>query len=287
MNSIRTVSVVIPAKNAISTIRRCIDSVLKQKGVTCEIIVIDDGSNDGTGELIKDMYSSVKIIKTMGLGVSNARNIGIENCSGEYIAFIDSDDEWMDNKLCEQIEYMEKNKEYVLVASIAEYVDNEGKCVGYGRKVCDGSATKKLIHGNFIVTSSVVIRKIIIDKKKIRFNAWMTIGEDWDMWLRLSVYGKYKVFEKPMVRYTKYEYKKYKYQIVKESMNILVKNVEENTELVELIGSEMYIVYLIPVLAKMSWMKSNKQYKKLFIESVRYIKNQIITTCMIIKTNII
>lgn len=91
-------SVVIPMYNAAQTIVRCIDSVLKQKYESVEVICVDDGSTDGTITKIKDAFSAaVRVIKSTHKGVSNARNIGIKEADGEYVLFCDADDEYLPN----------------------------------------------------------------------------------------------------------------------------------------------------------------------------------------------
>ncbi len=93
-------SVVIPMYNAVQTIVRCIDSVLKQKYESVEVICVDDGSTDGTITKIKDVFSTaVRVIKSTHKGVSNARNIGIREAMGEYILFCDADDEYFPDAL--------------------------------------------------------------------------------------------------------------------------------------------------------------------------------------------
>ena len=106
------VSVIIPTFNRLSLISRAIDSVLKQTLKPFEIIVVDDGSSDNTSTLIKNNYKSVKLIKQKNLGVSKARNVGIKNSSGDWIALLDSDDEWKKNKLEVQIKSLSEHDYY-------------------------------------------------------------------------------------------------------------------------------------------------------------------------------
>lgn len=87
------ISVIIPAYNAEKTIVRAIDSVLQQTYKNIEIIVINDGSTDGTELLVKQFKKEVKSVTMSNFGVSHARNIGIDLCSGEYLMFLDADDE--------------------------------------------------------------------------------------------------------------------------------------------------------------------------------------------------
>ena len=106
------VSVIIPTFNRFNLISRAIDSVLSQTIKPFEIIVVDDGSSDNTSTFIKNNYKSVKLIKQKNLGVSKARNVGIKNSSGDWIALLDSDDEWKKNKLEVQIKSLSEYDYY-------------------------------------------------------------------------------------------------------------------------------------------------------------------------------
>ncbi|HOM77565.1 MAG TPA: glycosyltransferase family A protein, partial [Anaerohalosphaeraceae bacterium] len=94
MHDKRSISVVIPAYNCQAYIRRAIDSVLGQSRPADEIIVVDDGSTDGTAEAVRTYGAKVILIQQENAGVSAARNAGIRAASGDWIAFLDADDEW-------------------------------------------------------------------------------------------------------------------------------------------------------------------------------------------------
>lgn len=104
MERLKTVSVVIPTYNREKTIKRCIKSVLKQTHPVNEIIVVDDGSSDQTLQILQTEYGKqVTIIKQSHKGAQAARNAGIIAARGEYIAFLDSDDEWAEEKIAVQM----------------------------------------------------------------------------------------------------------------------------------------------------------------------------------------
>ncbi|MEW8584550.1 MAG: glycosyltransferase family A protein, partial [Candidatus Thiodiazotropha sp.] len=99
-----SVSVVIPTHNRAHTLPRALDSVLAQSHQPLEIIVVDDGSDDETAELMEDHYGCCDYLRQANQGVSSARNLGIEKARGEWIALLDSDDRWLPNKLQLQLE---------------------------------------------------------------------------------------------------------------------------------------------------------------------------------------
>ena len=115
-----TVSVVIPAYNAGKYISRAIDSVLSQTLKADEIIVVDDGSNDDTAEVVEGYGEQIILIRQKNSGASAARNRGIEAASGEWIAFLDADDEWLVENLELQSALLQRNEH--LVWSTANFI---------------------------------------------------------------------------------------------------------------------------------------------------------------------
>ena len=97
------VSVVIPSYNRKDIIGRAIDSVLAQTYKDIEIIVVDDGSTDGTAEYIQKTFPNIKIFIQENNGAASARNLGISKADGEYIAFLDTDDYWLPEKIAKQV----------------------------------------------------------------------------------------------------------------------------------------------------------------------------------------
>jgi glycosyltransferase involved in cell wall biosynthesis len=111
------ISVVIPAYNAAGWIRRAIDSVLAQTRPADEIIVVDDGSTDGTADAVRTYGGAVRRIAQSNAGVSAARNAGILAAASDWIAFLDADDEWLPDKLKAQTYLLDRNPELVWVSS--------------------------------------------------------------------------------------------------------------------------------------------------------------------------
>lgn len=133
-----TVSVIIPTHNRANLIGKAIDSVLDQTCQDFEIIVIDDGSTDNTAEIVKgfDDFKIHYISHELNRGTSAARNTGIKASRGEYIALLDSDDEWLPEKLDRQVEVLQDEPSEVgVVYSDVLYIDENGK--NMNRKLCN------------------------------------------------------------------------------------------------------------------------------------------------------
>jgi len=186
------ISVVIPSYNRKELIKRSINSVNNQTIKPFEIIVVDDGSFDGTEEMIKRNYDFIKFIKQKNKGVSAARNFGIKVSSGEWICFLDSDDEWKNDKLEKQIIAMKSNPGYKFFHSNEIWVKN-GKRINQKKKhkKYGGDIFDKCLDMCRISPSSVLIDKTIFDDVGI-FNENLVICEDYELWLRIC--DKYNVF---------------------------------------------------------------------------------------------
>ena len=193
------ISVVIPSYNRIEFLKRSIDSVINQTKKPFEIIVVDDGSTDGTETMIKSDYDFVKFIKQKNKGVSAARNIGIKVSIGQWICFLDSDDEWKKDKLEKQINAMKSNPGYKFFHSNEIWIKNglrinqKKKHKKYGGDIFD-----KCLDMCRISPSSVMIDKTVFDEVG-NFNEDLVVCEDYELWLRIC--DKYRVFfiDEPLI----------------------------------------------------------------------------------------
>lgn len=190
MNSNPLVTVIIPTYNRASTICRAIESVLKQTYSNIELIIVDDGSTDETKLLLKQykQNENLKIIETTNLGVSCARNLGVARAKGDYISFLDSDDEWLPGKLSSQIPLL---KDY-------EWVHTEEIWIRNGVRVNPMKKHQKGA-GNLFVSSlklCLVSPSTVLMSKKIftefcGFREDFVVCEDYDLWLKL--FTKYAI----------------------------------------------------------------------------------------------
>ena len=193
------ISVVIPSYNRKEFLKRSIDSAINQTKKPFEIIVVDDGSTDGTETMIKSDYDFVKFIKQKNKGVSAARNIGIEVSIGEWICFLDSDDEWKKDKLEKQIIAMKSNPGYKFFHCNEIWIKNgirinqKKKHKKYGGDIFD-----KCLDMCRISPSSVMIDKTVFDEVG-NFNENLVVCEDYELWLRIC--DKYRVFfiDEPLI----------------------------------------------------------------------------------------
>ena len=159
------ISVIIPTFNRKKILSRAIQSVINQSLSPFEILIIDDGSNDGTEEWVKENFQNIKYVYQNNRGVSSARNIGIENANGDWVAFLDSDDEWLPNKLHEQVKAIESNLKIKFFHTNEIWIRN-GVRVNQMKKhkKYGGYIFEKCLDMCRISPSSVLIQKDIFDE---------------------------------------------------------------------------------------------------------------------------
>jgi glycosyltransferase involved in cell wall biosynthesis len=181
------VSVIIPSYNRAEMLDISVTSVLEQSFTDFEILIIDDGSKDNTKEKVESFNDArIKYIYKKNGGVSSARNAGIDNSSGEFIAFLDDDDCWPADYLEKIMAVMDKDKDIGLAYCKTVFVkDGQIKKTDDVRRCFSGDITEKLFQMSSIWPSAVFVRKCIV--KDTRFDLSLTVAEDSDFFLRLSV----------------------------------------------------------------------------------------------------
>ena len=182
------VSVVLPVRNGQATIGEAVASVLAQTRGDLELIVVDDGSTDGTREVLAAVSDRrLRMLSTPGLGPAASRNRGIEHAAANTIAFIDADDVWLPEKLETQLAALDANAVAAVAYCWTDYVDEAG---GYvcpdSRPVFDRDVYEQLLTRNFIDSgSNVVVRKrALLDVGC--FDESLPVVEDWDLYIRLA-----------------------------------------------------------------------------------------------------
>lgn len=191
------VDVVIPAYNAAHYIEETLLSVAMQGQALAKVIVVNDGSSDSTLEIVSRFAAShptiaIQIINQENAGLSAARNAGIKAATAPYIAFLDADDLWLQEKLNMQLAVFNQSKDEKLGLVYCAYgVISETSArlptVVLIRPKLRGNVARKLLLGNFISGSgsAVVIKKSVFTLVGL-FDEKLRAGEDWDMWLRIS-----------------------------------------------------------------------------------------------------
>lgn len=186
------VSVIIPTYNRASTIRKSIVSVIDQTYQNIEIIIVDDASEDDTEAIVKNINDSriIYIKNAVNKGVATSRNIGIKNAKGEFIAFNDSDDIWMHDKLEKQMLIMEEHPECLLVYCAFQRRNLNGeleRIPATEDKLEDlqGDIFLKLLHKNTISTQTMLFRRECFEKVGL-FKEGMRALDDREMALRVA-----------------------------------------------------------------------------------------------------
>jgi len=215
----KKISAIIPAYNAEEYITEAIGSILNQTYPVHEIIVVDDGSRDKTKHIIEENFQlqtsniqtnpnsktqiKVRYIYQENKGPAAARNRGIKESKGEYIAFLDSDDVWLPKKTEEQMKLLEDSESALIYCDMSHEADNclvheaylkERNYKYYG----NGRIYKELLKENFIFTPTVIVRKDILEKVGY-FDEDYRICEDYKMWLNIAKGYSVEFLDKPMV----------------------------------------------------------------------------------------
>ncbi len=180
------IAVVIPTYNRYKLLQRAINSIFAQTYKPSEIIVVDDGSTDNTSNIKKE-FPSVKYIYQKNSGVSSARNRGIKSVCSEWIAFLDSDDEWYPTKLEEQVKFHQKYSDIFMSYTDETWI-RDGVSVHIPKKF------KKIGEDVFaenlscchIAPSSVLLHRNLFDLVGM-FDERLEVCEDYDLWLRISL----------------------------------------------------------------------------------------------------
>ncbi|MBW4642865.1 MAG: glycosyltransferase family 2 protein [Goleter apudmare HA4340-LM2] len=186
------VSVIIPTYNRSHLLERAINSVLNQTYTDYELIVVDDASTDVTLDVLPTKHPSIQFVTLLkNRGAAGARNEGINIARGSFVAFLDSDDEWLPNYLATQMQYIESNSNIVMAFCGCIHQMQDGKIEKFSCKpwLPYPNLTYHLLAENFILTTSIVVLKIAALNKVGYFNENLKIGEDKELFLRLLCLG--------------------------------------------------------------------------------------------------
>jgi glycosyltransferase involved in cell wall biosynthesis len=201
------VSIIMPAFNAGKTINESISSVINQSYKNWELIVVNDGSKDNTSEIVKKFKNeNILLIEQINKGVSNARNVGIHNSKGEYIAFLDADDLWEISKLEKSILAFELTLCDLVYSKIKIFknIINDASSFVYRELVVEKDDYYRLLIYDYIPTLTVVIKKSILEKIGY-FDELLNGTEDWDLWIRITKEYKINFVQEELAYYRNHE----------------------------------------------------------------------------------
>lgn len=193
------VSILVPTYNRAGVLGRTIDSILAQTFTDYELVVVDDGSTDETRSVIEGYMKEggVTYVYQKNRGVAEARNTGVASSRGEYVAFCDSDDFWLPQKLEKQMSLFTEQTALVFSNAYLLSADSRKQVRSYDLIVPHrGEVYGDLLKKNFITTSSVVVRKLLLNEP-----FFGTVCEDWKMWLAVARKGLFDFVEEPLIYY--------------------------------------------------------------------------------------
>lgn len=174
------VSIIVPVYNNVASIRQCLDSILNQTYPNIEIIIIDDGSNDGSEKICDEyarQYEKVKVVHKNNGGVSSARNLGLENATGSYIGFVDSDD-YIENIMYQKLIEEIKDADLVMCSYYSGDIIVEGTRLKHKMDRA-GTMTSIIVDDQYKgYLWNKLFKKSIIDHSQLRFNSSIHLGED-------------------------------------------------------------------------------------------------------------
>jgi glycosyltransferase involved in cell wall biosynthesis len=180
------VSVIIPTYNRGCVIKEAIESVLEQEYTEFELIVVDDGSTDATFEVLDSYRNVIKVLSQENKGVSAARNRGIAEASGKFIAFLDSDDLWLPQKLSAQVDFFEQTPGALICQTEEVWIRNGLRVNPKKRhKKPSGMIFEPSLDLCLVSPSAVMMKRSLFDRIG-GFDETLPACEDYDLWLRIS-----------------------------------------------------------------------------------------------------
>jgi glycosyltransferase involved in cell wall biosynthesis len=192
------ISVIIPTHNRRAMLREALASVIAQRGASFEVIVVDDGSTDGTWNDLSAGADNVRAVRTARRGPAAARNRGIALARGGLIAFLDSDDLWMPEKLARQSAFMRRNSGCAISQTGETWMrDNRRVNPGRRHRKRAGDIFADALHTCLISPSAVILRRELLDEVG-GFDDDMAACEDYDLWLRILARHEVGLLDEPL-----------------------------------------------------------------------------------------
>jgi len=193
------VSVVIPTYNRGWIIKEAIDSVLAQDYRNFQLIVVDDGSTDNTMDILDSYQEDIHVVPQKNRGVSAARNQGLEQASGSFIAFLDSDDIWLPQKLSSQVAFFNSNPDALICQTEEIWIRNGARVNPKKRhKKPSGMFFESSLNLCLISPSAVMMKRGLFDEVGL-FDENLPACEDYDLWLRISCRYPVYLIDTPLI----------------------------------------------------------------------------------------
>ena len=181
------ISVVVPTYNRKQLVRRALESIRRQTLQPFEVIVVDDGSTDGTFEMLESEYPEFRHIRQPHSGVSKARNLGLTFCGkNNWVAFLDSDDEWKPNKLEKQAVWIARNPEYSICHCDEIWIRRGARVNPMKKHRKSGGWIYPSCLPLCVVSPSAVLIHSSVFEQVGEFDESLPVCEDYDLWLRIS-----------------------------------------------------------------------------------------------------
>ena len=193
------VSVILPTYNRRGVLGDSVRSVLAQTYRNFELIIVDDGSTDGTAELVRSICPAAAYVWQPHAGVAAARNRGLAEARGQLIALQDSDDLWHPEKLGLQVGVLANDPSVGVVCTAKRTIDKDGRVIGkQWKQLHSGWVTESLFKCVFVTTPSAVVRRRVVEQLG-EFDGKLRITSDYQFWLRASLVTKFVAMDEPLV----------------------------------------------------------------------------------------
>lgn len=188
------VSVIVPAYNAAAHVGRAVDSVLAQTWPDLELLVVDDGSSDATLDVLAGYGTRLRVLRQANAGPAAARNHGLREAQGDYVAFLDADDYWEADKVAAQVALLEAHADVGFCSTATRVVDGAGDTVAHWPCLAVGTPLPDALFMNGAAisgsTSGVMARRSLLQRSG-GFDATLRGFEDPDLWTRLAASAGY------------------------------------------------------------------------------------------------
>lgn len=196
------VSVIIPSYNARKYIGEALESVAAQSFTDYEVIVIDDGSTDGTGAFVAERYPDVRYRRVPNGGASRARNLGVEEARGALVAFLDADDLWLPTKLEKQVRRFEEDHALAMVfTESVVFAGEELRPNPYSKRerLMQGDLVRNIFLYSYVGTPTVMVRKDVFEQVG-GFLEGLQVAEDDNLWMRIALRFQVDLIDEVLVR---------------------------------------------------------------------------------------